>query len=160
MSAYCIYEYVTANILHLVHKMAQDQKKQDDNVRDLVESLREMAGAASSCPHLRRINGTTDVIKEIGKVSLEVAMLVHDYVNPSIRGHTKFLGLCYFSLYTYPYIALMQIGQLARTVAHTLTDISSRIASSQKRCKELTEKFDRRVLLDVQHNEKSLLPSA
>ncbi|KAF7979136.1 hypothetical protein HWV62_43369 [Athelia sp. TMB] len=82
---------VTWIILSSAIKMAQDQKKQDDNVRDLVESLREMAGAASSCPHLRRINGTTDVIKEIGKVSLEVAMLVHDYVNPSIRGHTKFL---------------------------------------------------------------------
>ena len=79
-------------LTYIAHKIAQNQKKEDDNVRDLVDSLCEMAGAASSCPDLKKIEGTTDVAEEIGKASLEAAILVHDYISPSIRGHASFLG--------------------------------------------------------------------
>lgn len=58
----------------------------------MVDSLREMAGMASAYPDLRKIEGTTDVIEEIGKASLDAAKLVHEYLAPSIRGNAKFVG--------------------------------------------------------------------
>lgn len=54
-----------------------------------------MAGAANSWEEPREIPGTDSVIEEIGKASLEVAILVHGYVCPSIQGKAKFLGMCY-----------------------------------------------------------------
>ncbi|KAF7983537.1 hypothetical protein HWV62_21100 [Athelia sp. TMB] len=82
------------NLVPVIDKLAsiiQNQQKEDENVRDLVESLREMAGAAADCRDLKKIEGTTDVAGDIGKASLETAILVHDYVNPSLKGHAKFL---------------------------------------------------------------------
>ena len=70
---------------------------QDDNARDLVASLREMAGAASSYKEPREIVGTINVIEEIGKASLEAAVLVHDFVDPSIGGKALFVGSLHFS---------------------------------------------------------------
>ncbi|KZP15044.1 hypothetical protein FIBSPDRAFT_935419, partial [Athelia psychrophila] len=90
------------------YKIAQNQAAQDGVVQDLVDSLSEMAGAASSWEEPREISATgVNVIDEIGKASLEVAMLVHDYVCPSIQGKAKFLS---------------------RTVVHTLSDMPTRIA--------------------------------
>ncbi|KAF7974088.1 hypothetical protein HWV62_13393 [Athelia sp. TMB] len=115
--------------------MAQNQKQEDGNVQDLVDSLCEMAGAASSCPDLKKIEGTTDVAEEIGKASLEAAILVHDYVSPSIRGQASFF---------------------ARTAKHSLSAMSSRIAKSQKRCQALTDKLDRRVAIDMNGRMKDV----
>ena len=89
--------------------MAQNQKKEDGNIGDLVDSLCEMAGAASSCPDLKKIEGTTDVAEEIGKASLEAAILVHDYISPSIRGQASFLGESCFQLLTSSHIVLTHI---------------------------------------------------
>ncbi|KZP08755.1 hypothetical protein FIBSPDRAFT_1052183 [Athelia psychrophila] len=82
-------------VLSSAYKIAQNQIAQDEVARDLLESLREMAGAASSCPDLKKIDGTTNVMEEIGTASLEAARLLHDYVDPSIHsagtcagGHT------------------------------------------------------------------------
>ncbi|KAF7983630.1 hypothetical protein HWV62_20564 [Athelia sp. TMB] len=125
-------------VLSSAIKMAQSQKKEDDNVRDLVDSLCEMAGAAGSCPDLKKIEGTTDVAEEIGKASLEVAIVVHDYVKPSIWGQASFF---------------------ARTAKHSLSDMSSRIAKSQKRCKGLTEKLDRRVAIETNATMKNVQSS-
>ncbi|KAF7966839.1 hypothetical protein HWV62_36913 [Athelia sp. TMB] len=122
-------------------KIAQHQKTQDDSVRDLVANLREMAGAASSYEEPREISGTINVIEEIGKVSLEAAVLVHDFVDPSIGGKSLFI---------------------ARIAKHALSDMPSRITQCQKRCKELTESLKLRVALDtnaimkdVHQNDKS-----
>ena len=52
-----------------------------------------MAGVASAYTEPREIPGTVNVVEEIGKASLEAAMLVHDYVDPSIGGKASFLGL-------------------------------------------------------------------
>ncbi|KAF7978596.1 hypothetical protein HWV62_45320 [Athelia sp. TMB] len=127
-------------VLSSAIKMAQNQKKEDNNVRGLVDSLCEMAGAASACPDLKKIEGTSDVAEELGKASLEAAIIVHDYANPSVRGHAKFL---------------------ARIFAHQSSDISSRIADSQTRCEGLTKKLMHRVAIeayvvmkDVQHSDK------
>ena len=78
-------------------KIAQYQIAQDQSIRVLVETLREMAGAASSVPDLGKIEGTTDVIEEIGRTSLEAAKLVHDYFLPSIGGKASLIGSCFNS---------------------------------------------------------------
>ncbi|KAF7969697.1 hypothetical protein HWV62_26146 [Athelia sp. TMB] len=74
-----------------MRKIAQNQKEQDDDVLSLVESLREMAGVASVYTEPREISGTVNVVEEIGKASLEAAILVHDYVDPAIGGKASFL---------------------------------------------------------------------
>lgn len=56
-----------------------------------------MAGALSSYtePELREILVTVSVIEDIGKATLQAAMILHDAVDPSVGGRAKFqLGLC------------------------------------------------------------------
>ncbi|KZP04730.1 hypothetical protein FIBSPDRAFT_967889 [Athelia psychrophila] len=83
---------VSWTVLSSVYKVAQNQMEQDGSVLELIESMGQMAGAASACPDLLKIAGTTDVIEEIGRAAIEVARLVHDFVQPSIRGKAKFLA--------------------------------------------------------------------
>lgn len=52
---------------------------QDDAVRSLVESLRELVGIANHIPDLLVIAGTTNVIEEIGGMAIKVAGLIHEY---------------------------------------------------------------------------------
>ncbi|KZP23273.1 hypothetical protein FIBSPDRAFT_930604, partial [Athelia psychrophila] len=54
-------------VLSSAYKIAQNQAMQDSGVLDLVESLGEMAGAASSWEEPRELPGTDSVIEEIGK---------------------------------------------------------------------------------------------
>ena len=77
----------------ILKQIAQYQIAQDNAVRVLVEALREMVGAANAVPDLRKIEGTTDVIEDIGRTSFEAAKLVHDYVLPSFQGKASFVGL-------------------------------------------------------------------
>ncbi|KZP04727.1 hypothetical protein FIBSPDRAFT_940839, partial [Athelia psychrophila] len=105
------------------HKVAQNQIAQDGSVLDMIESMREMAGAASACPDLLKIDGTTDVIEDIGRASIVVARLLHDFIQPSIGGKAKFL---------------------ARTVVHPLSGMPARIEASKQQCEELTKKLSLR----------------
>ena len=57
----------------------QQQLVQDDTMRDLAESLREMVGVASACPDLRKVKGTANVIEDIGHASMQVASLIDEY---------------------------------------------------------------------------------
>lgn len=69
---------------------------QDDEARELAESLCEMAGAASSWPNITTIEGTTDVIEEIGRIALDAAVLFYEYCDSSIRGEDSIAGTyCY-----------------------------------------------------------------
>ena len=49
------------------------------DVRYLAESLQEMLGVAQAHPNLLVIEGTTNVIEEIGRTSLKIASLIHEY---------------------------------------------------------------------------------
>lgn len=62
------------------------QMFQDEAVLDLTESLREMLGIAATFPQLLIVKGTTDVIEEIGQVSLRVASLIDEYTRHSFLG--------------------------------------------------------------------------
>jgi predicted RNase H-like nuclease (RuvC/YqgF family) len=64
----------------------QAQILEDDAVRDLAESLREMVALANSCPDLLRIAQSTDVIKEMGRTVVEVASVIDEYASPSFWG--------------------------------------------------------------------------
>jgi len=59
---------------------------QDDDVRSLAESLREMVGVAAEYPDLQFIHGTTNVIEEIGHLSLQIALLVDECAQLSLIG--------------------------------------------------------------------------
>jgi len=59
--------------------VVQQQAVLDEAVLGLAESLREMVGAANECKEVLVIKGTTNVIEEIGRASLEVASLIHEY---------------------------------------------------------------------------------
>jgi hypothetical protein len=52
---------------------------QDETIRTLAESLREMIGAANKVPNLLVIEDTTNVIEEIGRLSLQAASLIDEY---------------------------------------------------------------------------------
>ena len=58
----------------------------DDNVRDIAENLREMLGAANAFPGLPELASTTNVIKEIGCLSLQIASLIHEYTKAPYLG--------------------------------------------------------------------------
>jgi len=97
-------------------------------VRGLAESLREMVGIAAEHPDLPLILGTTDVIEEIGQLSLQIALLIDKCANSSFIG---------------------------RTVKSQLSDVmKSHITEYKTRCGDLMGKFDRRVEMDT--NKKAV----
>jgi hypothetical protein len=58
----------------------------DEAIRTLAEGLREMIGAANEVRNLLVIKGTTDVIEEIGRLSLQVASLIDEYTKLPFTG--------------------------------------------------------------------------
>ena len=63
----------------LFSKAVKQQQVDDESVRGLAEKLREMLGIAQECPDLKKIPGTTNVIKEMEDVCLSVASLIEEY---------------------------------------------------------------------------------
>jgi hypothetical protein len=61
---------------------------QDDDVRSLAENLHEMVGIATECPDLQFVHGTTNVIEEIGHLSLQIALLIDECAKLSIIGQS------------------------------------------------------------------------
>ena len=55
------------------------QQVQDDAVRGLAESLREIVCVASETPHLPVVIGTENVIEAIGQAFLQVASVIDEY---------------------------------------------------------------------------------
>ena len=52
---------------------------QDESVRDLADSLREMVYAANECPDLSVLKGAENIIEAIGWVSLQIASFIDEY---------------------------------------------------------------------------------
>ena len=59
---------------------------QDDSIRELAGTLREMLATANMIPDLPVIPNTTDVIVDISRQSLRVASLIHEYTKLSLAG--------------------------------------------------------------------------
>ena len=64
----------------------QEKGLQDDSIRELAVSLREMLATANMIPDLPVIPNTTDVIVDISRQSLRVASLIHEYTKLSLPG--------------------------------------------------------------------------
>ncbi|KAF8160167.1 ankyrin repeat-containing domain protein [Pholiota molesta] len=113
----------TWGVMSAVYTAIRQIELQDNTVRDLVESLREMLGIAKEYPDLLLIKGTTNVIEEIGRTSLKVASLIHEYTR-----QTSF----------------------RRTISSQASDtMKLRIADCQKSCDDLRQKFNTRVNMDT-----------
>ena len=64
----------------------QETDIQDDSIRELAVTLREMLAAANKVPDLPVIANTTDVIVDISRHSLRAASLIHEYTKSSFAG--------------------------------------------------------------------------
>ncbi|KAF9009620.1 ankyrin repeat-containing domain protein [Cyathus striatus] len=120
-------------VLSSVYKAVQKQKTQDDAVKELAESLREMLGAANACPDLREIENTTRVSESIGLAALDIASLIEECTR-----------------HTY---------MLSRVAQSQFKDLATRVTQCKELCRGLLEKFDRRVhlqnhsdLKDIKHS--------
>ena len=123
-----------------MYQAIQQQLVQDDAVRGLADSLREMFGIANTCRNLPIIGGTINVIEAMGRACLQVASLIHEYTKLSLVGELLYrirtlvpLSNCAISL------------QDGLSIFQLLKDIQPRIAQCQTCCDDLTKKFDRRV---------------
>ena len=72
----------------LVEQAVQETGLQDDSIRELAGTLREMLAIANMIPDLRVIPDTTDVIVDISRQSLRVASLIHEYTKLSFPGES------------------------------------------------------------------------
>ena len=81
-------------------------------MRDLADSLREMAVAASECPNLLVIDSTVGVIKEIGHISLEITLLIYQYITPPVTGKNSIFGI------------LCPLAKLLTVLMHTFVNSS------------------------------------
>ena len=78
--------YLLLAINLLDEQAVQDTGLQDDSIRELAVSLREMLATANMIPDLPVIPNTTDVIVDISRQSLRVASLIHEYTKLSLPG--------------------------------------------------------------------------
>ena len=64
----------------------QETDIQDDSIRELAGTLREMLATANTIPDLLVIPNASDVIVDISRQSLRVASLIHEYTKLSLAG--------------------------------------------------------------------------
>ena len=102
-----------------------------------------MLGVAQAHPDLLVIEGTTNVIEEIGRTSLRIASLIHEYTRlPSI---SKLMS----SLID-PVVFIM-VGLIGRTLTSQLSDdMKSQVAQCQKCCDDLKQKFNTRLNIEIE----------
>ena len=115
----------------------------DHNFRDLAENLRQMLSVAKEHPNLLVVKGTTNVIEEIGRTSLRVASLIHEYTGRKFISETVWLFIDQ---------VLFKVGYITgRTFDSLFSDhMKFRIEEHQKSCNDLKEKFDRKVIMDTE----------
>jgi len=82
---------VSWTVLSSVYKVVQQQLVQDDSVRDLADSLRDMVDMANARRDRVVLGGANDVTQEIGLACLQVASLIHTYSRPSLMSGSYIL---------------------------------------------------------------------
>jgi hypothetical protein len=106
-------------------------------------------GTAKEYPDsLRPIEGTANVIEEIGRTSLTVASLLHEYTRLPYAGQSS------LPLVDATFFNNSSIGRLLKS--QLSDDMTSRIAQCQKRLDDLKQKFDRRVNIDTNRQLKCI----
>ena len=67
----------------------------DGKVRDLSDTLKEMLLVARATPNLFVVEGTENIIEEIGKAAMEVATLMSEYLDSSsLASKSSSLVIC------------------------------------------------------------------
>ena len=61
----------------------------DGKVRDLSDTLKEMLLVARITPNLFVVEGTENIVEEVGKAAIEVATLMSEYVESSSLASTS-----------------------------------------------------------------------
>ena len=61
---------------------------QDESIRELATTLRDILSIIKAIPNLQEIPNTTNVIKEINRQSLEVAALIQEYTKLHFAGNS------------------------------------------------------------------------
>ncbi|KAF9479769.1 hypothetical protein BDN70DRAFT_833908, partial [Pholiota conissans] len=117
-------------ILSAVYSVVQETELQDDSVRDLAEQLRETLGLAKEYPNLLQVSGTTNVIEEIGRISLKVNSLIYEYTRPKFARRALNLQLS--------------------------ADLKDHIAKCQRTCADLREKFRMRIMMETNNVAKEI----
>ena len=74
--------------LHATRQAVQETDIQDESIRELAGTLREMLGTANAIPDLPVIPNTTNVIEAISRQSLQVASLIHEYTKLPWAGNS------------------------------------------------------------------------
>ncbi|KDR70450.1 hypothetical protein GALMADRAFT_885433 [Galerina marginata CBS 339.88] len=110
-------------IVSTIYQAVQETDLQDECIRELASTLREMLGTANAIPDLPVIPNTTDVIEDISRQSLQVASLIHEYTKLTWAGRT----------------VKLQIP----------SDLKSRIDACRKSCIALKDKFYSRLHIDT-----------
>jgi hypothetical protein len=128
--------------------VVQETDLQDDCIRELAGTLREMLATANMIPDLPVIPNTTDVIVGISRQSLRVASLIHEYTKLSLAG----------DLLIYPVKVSTSDDCFCteRTVKIQGGDLKSRIDTCQKDCATLKDSFYSRLHLDTNIQVKEI----
>jgi hypothetical protein len=64
--------------------------REDENIRSLAESMCQTLAFARRCPDLLKIEGITDVIREMSRAVLDAASLIEEYVRlPFVGQHSR-----------------------------------------------------------------------
>ncbi|ETW75133.1 hypothetical protein HETIRDRAFT_455819 [Heterobasidion irregulare TC 32-1] len=71
----------------------KDEQQQDDAIRGLAETLREMICVANDSPDLLTIDGTENVIEAIGRASLQVSSVIDEYARLPFIGEAVYKWL-------------------------------------------------------------------
>ena len=82
--------------------------QQDEALCNLVENLRETVALANVCPNLKKIEGTVDVIKEIGSLTIDISCFIDRYARSS------FSGLLLLSIFLHTYLSLCEFCKVVR----------------------------------------------
>lgn len=112
----------------------------------MAESLRETLGIAKEYPDLKKIDGTTNVIDEIGRTSLKIASLIHEYTRPSLGGKSvsSLINLILFN-------GDRLVGRAVET--QISGNMKSRIKEYQDLCNDLQKKFERRLVMGIKDEQ-------
>ena len=120
----------------------QETDLQDESIRELAGTLREMLGTANAIPDLPVIPNTTDVIEAISRQSLQVASLIHEYTKLPWAGNSVPL-----------FLDLVKSNNglfVGRAVKIQIPgDLKSRIEVCRKNCAALKDDFYSRLHIDT-----------
>lgn len=124
----------------LIEQAVRETDIQDESIRELAATLREILGTTKAIPNLEVIPDTTNVIEEIIRQSLEVAVLIQEYTKLHFAGNSV------------PHLHDPAESNDALFIVRTLrlqTDLKSRIKKCRDKWVVLKDKLSHRIAVDT-----------